>query len=435
MIYRIVACWLVAATMTVGAQGVASAATTQPASEYMIVVTGAELLAGAYGDAHTSFLARMLRPLGLRCIGSMLVDDRPEDIRQAVQFARSRASLVIMTGGLGPTDNDITRQTLTQVTGVPLQEHPAVLADMERRFKTPREQLRPNLRRQTQVPVRGTYLKNNGGTAVGLVFEMDGGLLVALPGPPRELQPMVREELVPLLIQRLGARRPGCSLMLRFVGVGQSQISQTIQEKVKLPEAVTMFSQFEGGRVDFTFDLPLDGAEEKARLEDLKRQMLEHLGPYIYATDETTLEQHVAGLLASKNASLALAEVGSGGALAASLSTSQSGPAVLAGAYVAGSEETLGRMLDVPAAQWAAASGEQRMTLLASALAKASASEWALVVGQAQRDGGGGHVVEVMLRLPGGKTEMRRVGLRGTGELARAGATTQILDWLRKSVR
>ena len=92
-----------------------------PATHYAIVVTGSELLAGAYADGHTHFLTRTLRPLGLECVGSICVDDKRPDLQAALGFAAGRAPLVIVTGGLGPTDNDITREALSAFTGIELK--------------------------------------------------------------------------------------------------------------------------------------------------------------------------------------------------------------------------------------------------------------------------------------------------------------------------
>ena len=243
--------WLVcgmslAATLAAGAE---PSEPIEPTVEYMMVVTGGELLSGAYADSHTRFVTRTLRPLGFRCLGSMSVDDKRDDIQAALRFASARVGLVIVTGGLGPTDGDITRETLSDYTGVALKEHPAVLTELERRFNTPRGQLRGNLRRQTRVPSRGGYLNNPNGTAVGLVFEREleqeleqaRSVIVALPGPPRELRPMVRDELVPYLSRRFGTRLPGAALTLRFVGVGQSRIQQTFEEHAVLPPDVMCF--------------------------------------------------------------------------------------------------------------------------------------------------------------------------------------------------
>lgn len=409
-----------------------------PAAEplsYMIIVTGGELLSGAYPDAHTLFLTRTLRPLGLRCVGSMIVDDKQADIREALRFATARAELVIVTGGLGPTTNDVTREALAEFTGIPLAEDPAALEQMERRFKQPRDQLRPNLRRQTQVPTRGGYLKNPHGTAVGLVFEWDPAVIVALPGPPRELQPMVRDELVPYLNRRFGTRLPGCSLTLRFVGLGQSQIDQTLKQHVPIPEDVTVFSHFEGVRVDFTFSLAHDTAADRGRLEGLKQQILKHLGEYVYGDGDTTLEQHVARLLSGRGQTLVLAEVGSGGVLAAGL-TGPDAAGVLAGAYVAPSEPALRRLLRVPEEKWpATGSSAERTGALATAAAERSASHWAIAVGQVQQDLGGGQSVEIVFRRPDGRLEHRTLGLRGGDQTARANLATQVLDQLRRRLK
>jgi len=255
----------------------ASGAAVEP-TRYAIIVTGGELLSGIYPDGHTYFITQTLRPLGLQCIGSMSVDDKREDIKEALRYAADKAPLIIVTGGLGPTPNDITRETLSEFTSIPLREHPEVLQNMTRRFGASPDKLRANLRRQTQVPTRGTYLKNANGTAVGLIFERAETVIVALPGPPRELQTMVRDELVPYLSRRFGTRLPGCSLRLRFVGLGQSQIDQTLIDHVPLAPDITVSSQFDGSRVDFTFSLSGDTPRDRTRLDKLKDAILKQLG-------------------------------------------------------------------------------------------------------------------------------------------------------------
>lgn len=413
-----------------------SSESTKAAVDYMIVVTGGELLAGAYADGHTHFLTRTLRPLGLRCVGSMSVDDKEEDIKEALRFANGKAPLVIVTGGLGPTDNDITRETLSEFTGIALREHPDVLEAMERRFRVPRDRIRSNLRRQTQVPVSGTYLKNSNGTAVGLVFEQTDRVTVALPGPPRELQGMVNEELVPYLSRRFGTRLPGCSLTLRFVGLGQSQVDQTLKDHVPLPADITLASQFEGGRVDFTFSLPDDTPEDRARLDDLKQKIAQHLADYLYAFDGTSLEQHVVCLLDKRDATLAIAEVGSGGSLAAGITDTEGAGTALAAAYVAPTEDKLRRLLHVPDDKWAGAtSNDEKTRLLAAAAAELTRSEWAVAVGAVRQGSNGARYVEVVLRLPDGGLEGQRVGLRGTGQYARSRLSTRLLDLLRRKLK
>jgi len=402
----------------------------------MIVVTGSELLSGAYPDGHTYFITRTLRPLGLECIGSMIVDDEQTDIKEALRYTTDNAELVIVTGGLGPTDNDITRKALSDFTGITLKEHPDVLAEMARRFRVPPDKLRANLRRQTQVPIEGAYLKNTKGTAVGLVFEQDERVIVALPGPPRELQAMVRNELMPYLSKRFGTRLPGSSLTLRFVGLGQSQIDQSLKDNVTLAPDIMVSSQFEGGRVDFTFMLPEDTPQDRARLQELKKEIIKHIGEYIYADDETTLEEHVLKLLKARGERLALAEAGSGGSLAAALSSADANGQVLVGAYVAPTIEKLYGLLNIDNSNPAdSGSADQKIKRLALAVADVTATRWVIAVGQARRDENRTSYVEAVFKMPDGRIESQKLRLRGIGELARSRLSTQLLDQLRRRLK
>jgi len=404
----------------------------KPAVRYRIVVTGGELLAGAYADGHTFFITKTLRPLGLRCVGSLCVDDRAEDIREALRFATDGADLVIVTGGLGPTDNDVTREALRDFTGIALQEHPDVLAAMAKRFNVPPAELRANLRRQTPTPIQGTYLKNANGTAVGLVFETKTHVVVALPGPPRELQPMVSDELVPYLSRRFGTRLPGASITLRFVGLGQSQIDQTIKDHVPLPADIVTSSQFEGGRVDFTFSLPGDTPQDRAKLNELKNKIVDRLGDSIYAQDDaTTLETCVMKLLQTRRITLAVAEVGSGGALASALNAAEGTHEPFIGAYVAPTAERLHQMLG-----HSAPPGEElSVESLAREAAATASSQWAIAVGDIRLNAAGASFVDVAFRLPDDRIERRQMRLSGTGESSRARLVTELLDQLRHQLR
>lgn len=403
---------------------------------YMVVVTGSELLAGAYADGHTFFITKTLHPLGLQCVGSMCVDDKPVDLQEALRFATSRATLVIVTGGLGPTDNDITRQALRDFTGIALREHPDVLATMASRFNIPPEELRANLRRQTLTPEKGTYLKNAGGTAVGLVFEMDSRVIVALPGPPRELQPMVRDELLSYLSRRFGTHPPGVSITLRFVGLGQSQIDQMLKDHVPLPADITTSSQFEGGRVDFTFSLPHDTPENHKRLDGLRIQIVECLGDSIYAQDETTsLETCVMRMLEARGETISLAEVGSGGAIAAALNGAEGTHHVLIGAYIAPTTARLHQMFGSRSQPGESNSHANDIEQLTRETAATADSQWVIATGESRRDDQGNWFVPVAFRFPDGHVESRQIRLSGTGEAARARLVTDVLDQLRRKLQ
>jgi nicotinamide-nucleotide amidase len=205
---------------------------------------------------------------------------------------------------------------------------------------------------------------------------------------------------------------------------------------VPLPPDVVVSSQFEGGRVDFTFSLPDDTPQDRVRLQELKQKIIKYLGDNIYADDETSLEAHVLNLLESQGATLALAEVGSGGSLTTALSGADSAHRVLVGAYVAPTEGKLRRLLGISDNDWPTGINEgQKVERLANVTARTTASQWAVVVGEVRRGEGNAGYVTVIFRRPDGNYESRRIRIRGTGELARSRLSTQLLDELRRRLK
>ncbi len=399
--------------------------------EYFIIVTGGELLEGVLQDAHTPFLTRTLRPFGCHCAGSILVDDQREDIERAFRFATNRAALVIVTGGLGPTPNDITREKLSAITGIELQESPEALAEMERRFNQSRTQLRANLRRQTLVPVRGGYLKNPTGTAVGLVFDSGSSVVVALPGPPRELQSMTTVELVPFLQRRFGIRELGTALTVRFVGAGQSLIDQVIKDRVSVPPGVLITSLFEGGRVDFTFSRPGPLPEDREVFKRLEADLRQHLGTYIYASDGSSLEEVVVNNLLAQGGPLALVEIGSGGSMADNLTGASRSQALIAGAFVAPTHEAMAKLLSIPPNDLPEAPRD-RIQHLAAAVAAKTGSRWVAGTSSILTDAAGAKSLWAVCRYGDGPWHTLRMGTRGSDQAARTALNTQLMEFLWK---
>jgi nicotinamide mononucleotide (NMN) deamidase PncC len=188
--------------------------------------------------------------------------------------------------------------------------------------------------------------------------------------------------------------------------------------------------------VDFTFSLPNDTQRDRERLQELKQKILKHLGDNAYADDETTLEEHVVKLIEARDATLALAEVGSGGSLAAVLSEADNDHRVLVGAYVAPTIEKLQRLLGLQSeSRTGNASSAQQVEQLAQATADVADSQMAIAVGQVWRDENGAAYLDVAFKLPDGRIESRKFRRRGSGELARTRLITQLLDQLRRQLR
>ena len=398
-------------------------------TEYVVVVTGRELLEGAYADAHTQFLARTLLPLGGRCVGSVTVTDDEQEMLRALEYASRRSRIVIVTGGLGPTGDDITRKTLAKFTGIPLQESSPVMDEYRRRYGD--RVFRPSLRRQAQVPTRGAYLKNRVGSAVGLVFDDGERVVVALPGPPRELRPMVREELVPFLARRFGIRSAVESVTLRFVGIGESSIQSVIDEHIDLPPEVRVASSFEAGRVDLTFygDSGLSGIRE--RLQELRDRMLEQLGNHVYSIDGSTLEETVVRLLAERKATLAVAEVATGGGLSSRLTGTPSASSILFGSYVAATSAGLRALLGSHKSGGSGQSleGNEALLDLARRVAGARRDRWVLLV-SGPEEGAAGRVT-LCTGSTAQRFEVESVRFR-SGRSGRNRLVTNALDFLRR---
>ncbi len=409
----------------------APASNTERKTSYTIIVTGGEILAGVYADAHTHFLTRTLSPLGLQCAAALAVDDNPDDIQKALKFAVDTSPIVIVTGGLGPTPNDITRETLSEFTQIPLREDPDALAALEKRFSLPSDQLRANLRRQTRVPIRGRPLTNSSGTAVGLVFDTPEACIIALPGPPRELQPMVRHELLPFLREKFGIRSPGSTMTLRFVGIGQSSIDQTIHDHLTIAPDLIITSLFQGSRVDFTFSLPNDTDSDRDRLNQLRKVLADQLNTSLYAQDSSSLEQVTLAQLRTRGNSLALVEIGSRGRLAAAFANTPGSEDFLNGSFSATTISQAARLLG-------SSSEPTRSTIpttlksLALLAARQTGSDLALAVGPVELGSDGFGAIQIGLASHNDQWITSGITLRTTPEVTDPDAVTQILDWLRR---
>ncbi|MGC8991696.1 MAG: molybdopterin-binding protein, partial [Verrucomicrobiia bacterium] len=354
--------------------------------------------------------------------------DRPDDLKQALEFVLRRAKLVVVTGGLGPTLNDITRETLSEFTGIPLVESPELVAEMERRFGTSAGKLRANLRRQCLVPRKGAWLANPFGTAAGLVFEHDDYVLIALPGPPRELQSMLRDRVIPYIERKYGVRSLRSSITLRFVGIGQSQIEQTLRDSALVPSDVWVSTQFEGGRVDYTFSLPEDNQTNRTRLRDLARRVREVLGDHIYAEGTTTLEERVVELLKARRIRLVIVEIGSAGRLTAALSNAAGATDVVTASYVALTERQMQMLLNVPEARWPAAGGlGDRLRCIAEIAKERTGADWVIAVGPINTDQGSSGEALVGAGDIVREWQTQRFPAQGKGELVQANLVTHIL--------
>jgi len=276
-----------------------------------ILNTGSELLLGTTLNTHGHWFGQQLFDLGLRVQRLTTVPDG-DAIREALVECVERADVVLVTGGLGPTSDDITREATAEVLGVDLIEDEAALRSLEAFFARLEKTMAPDNRKQAQVPVGADVLPNPNGTAPGIYVppRMNGAANCAvflLPGPPRELYPLFKDEVVPRLRSLGGIENVESILELKMVGVGESDLHQAVDEPL---------AKIEGLEVGYCarlaeVDLRLIGTPEA--IEKGRQLVLDQFADDCVAEDGTDLEAVVVKMLAERELKLATAESCTGG--------------------------------------------------------------------------------------------------------------------------
>jgi nicotinamide-nucleotide amidase len=308
-----------------------------------IVNTGSELMLGWVLNTHQQWLCRQLSDQGYVVGRQMAVDDTAEGIREAVREALGRADVVLVTGGLGPTSDDRTRDALAALLGRSLHEDPAVVEHIRRWFESRNRVSPAGTRIQAQVPDGAVVIPNAYGTAPGLRIEVrpnpcraDGApaWLVMLPGPPRELHPMVLDQVVPWLQAVFPVTVPLVCRTLRGTGLGESQVQELIREPLAGLTARGLDVGYcaRPGEVDVR--LAARGADAAEQVAAATAITLGLIGDAVYGDAEQTLEGVVVGLLTERGRTLAVAESCTGGRLASRITDIPGASAVFVGGAV-----------------------------------------------------------------------------------------------------
>jgi nicotinamide-nucleotide amidase len=290
-----------------------------------LINTGSELMLGRVLNTHQQWLCRQLADLGYVVSRQVAVPDTGSEIEQAVREALGRADLVIATGGLGPTSDDVTRDLVAQLLGKALREDAAVLAHIRSFFESRKRHMPERTKVQALVPEGAMVLHNPHGTAPGLAMEVwpnpfrvgnQATWLIMLPGPPRELRPMFTDTVVPLLQRVLPLASGFVCRTLRTTGVGESVVEEKIGGPMKrcVEAGLDLGYCARPGQVDVR--LAASGRDAERQVRDAEATVRELLGPHIYGVEDEDLETVIVRLLTERKATLALAESCTGGCIA-----------------------------------------------------------------------------------------------------------------------
>lgn len=404
-----------------------------------IVSVGTELLMGQIVNTDAQFIASHLAPLGYRALYQVTVGDNPARLAGVVQSALARADVVLFTGGLGPTDDDLTKETVAQALGLEVAVVPEEEARLRAYFASRGKEMTPNNLKQARFPTGSIILPNPNGTAPGCIMEADGKAAILMPGPPRELYPMFHDHVLPYLEKRSGVRLH--SRELRIFGMGESELTYRLRDLIAAQTNPTIAPYVKTSEVTLRVTAQCqDDAEGERLVAPVIDAILARLGSIVYSTNGESLPALCVRLLLRQGATLAVAESCTGGMLASSIVDIPGCSACFLEGAVTYANGAKVRRLGVSEGTLATdgavslACAQQ----MAEGLRAATGATYALATtGIAGPDGGTPEkpvgLVYVALAGPG-RTEVRKLCLSGDRTRIRTAATLHALDLLRRSL-
>ncbi len=403
-----------------------------------IIAVGSELLTPDRVDTDSLFLTEELNKIGIEVVRKTVVGDNREFLRDAFRDALERVPLVISTGGLGPTQDDLTREAVSDVLGRKLRLRDDLVEHIRARFRSFGREMTENNLQQAMVPEGAEPLANSRGTAPGIWIEDSGRMLALLPGPPRELMPMFKEHVLPRLARRVSGARL-VHRLIRITGLGESLVDQRIAPIYKRhPEVDTTILASQPGEIHVHLRTwTSDESHALKTIDEIVRGFELALSDRIFSQDGSSLEEVVAKLLTLHNATIAAAESCTGGLLAQRLTNIAGSSAYFLGSVVSYSNELKTAWADVPAAliQAKGAVSSEVAIALAEGIRRRAGSTLGVGITGIAGPGGGTEekpigTVHIALAHAGGVKE-KAVRFVGDREAIRFQASQLALDLIR----
>jgi nicotinamide-nucleotide amidase len=315
-----------------------------------IIAVGSELLLGQISNTNAQYLSKQLADLGVNVYFHTVVGDNRARLTQAVSQAQSRADFVIFTGGLGPTKDDLTKETVAQSVGRNLVYDDISMRGIHDYFAKTKRVMTENNKKQALVIDGAEVLANDHGMAPGMAFEENGITYMLLPGPPRELEPMFRVYGLAYLRKRLGTPERIVSRVLRFFGIGESQLETEIDDLIDEQTNPTIAPLAGNSEVTLRITAKNRTPEQSEKMiDELETKILNRVGTYFYGYGHTTLQKEVFHLLQEKGLSLSCAESLTGGSFSKDLTDLPGASDVFKGGIVCYTNKMKEKILHVPA--------------------------------------------------------------------------------------
>lgn len=314
-----------------------------------LVSVGTELLLGEITDTNAVYLSQRLAEIGVDVFFRHTVGDNLDRIVSVFELALSRSDVIIICGGLGPTQDDLTREAIAEVVGRPLVLNPDAERCLREFFATRNRVPTDSNLKQACAPEGAVFLDNTCGTAPGLLVEHRGRAIIAVPGPPPEMREMFRSQVLPWLLARQGEPTMLRSRMLRLADIGESNLVDLIPDILEGQTDPTVAPYASPGEVKLRIATKAHSEQEAARkLDQMEAALRERLGSHIYGVDDETMEVAAGKLLRERSVTLACAESCTGGLIASRVTDVPGASDYFIGGMVAYSDEIKQRVLGVP---------------------------------------------------------------------------------------
>lgn len=406
-----------------------------------IVAVGSELLTPHRQDTNSLYLTEKLNGLGIEVRFKTIVGDNRSDLAEALRAALSRSSLIVLTGGLGPTEDDVNREVVAEVLGRPLREVAEIRERIEARYARLGRAMPGNNLRQALVPEGAEWIENTKGTAPGLWIEQDGTTLLLLPGPPWELEAMFESSCLPRLAPLGGGQRIR-SRVFKVVGLPESEVDQRIAPAYMQYQnpATTILATLGAIEIHLRARAATD-SEADALLNELGDKIELALGDHIFSTGGETLEEIVGMYLMMKQTTVATAESCTGGLLSERLTRVAGSSNFFLGGAVCYSNDLKTKLAGVPAQLIEANGAVSKSVAQAMAEGIRRRSSATLGIGITGIAGPGGGTPEkpvgmVFIAVADEQsTEVREFRFPGTRERIRFWASQTALELIRRRVR
>ncbi len=305
-----------------------------------IIAIGTELLLGQIANTNGQWISEQLATKGVGVFFHQVVGDNDERVKSALYHALERSDLIFITGGLGPTDDDLTREIVAKIVGQDLVENADLLAGLKNYFKQTNRPLSKNNYKQAQVIKGAEIIPNPIGTAPGMIINYQSSLLILMPGVPSEMRYMMTEYILPFLEKNYQLEEVIVSKMLRFIGIGESQLETQVKTLIEQQSNPTIAPLAADGEVALRLTAMANSTAEAQRLIKAKEKEVKALvGSYIYGSDEQSLTEVVINLLKKRNETISGAESLTGGKFADQFVSVPGSSQVLNGSLVSYTEE------------------------------------------------------------------------------------------------